>query len=231
MVLVALTYLRCLLRACIINEINVKTLRLFVAELRESVGNVVVNKLMGERSDDVSQSLFVAYMQLLLELFSTERKIGIYIPVVYGEKAEVGSHSNMNVSLKKVYFGDNVPSTFACLFNKRPSLLARSGGEDAVLEDALQKQVDLHSELAIPLSLERLVLLDTYAKADRGNSIREGCRRIVHDLFDRCLSKTEEGVEVVRCCHPSVCSPTRTAYSSRSFRFSFRIWTRLPLAR
>ena len=222
MVLVALTYLRCLLRSCIINEINVKTLRLFVAELRESVGGVVVNALMGDHTDS-SQRLFVAYMHLLLELFATERKIGVYIPVVYGQKAEVGSHSNMNVSLKKVYFGGSVPSTFTCLFNKQPSLLARSKSDDAALESALEAQVNLHNDLVIPLALERLVLLDTYTRADCNNTLLEDCRRIVQNLFDRSLSKTEEKVELIYGCHSSVCGPIRIICSSRSSRFSFPI--------
>lgn len=216
-----------MLRSCIINEINVKTLRLFVAELRESVGAVVVNSLVGEHSDNALQSLFVAYMHLLLELFATERKIGVYIPVVYGEKAEAGSHSNMNVSLKQVYFGGSVPSTFTCLFNKQPSLLARSGGDDAVLETTLQNQVNAHDDLVIPLSLERLVLLDTYARAGHDSSILEDCRCIVQNLFDRCFSKAEEGVELRCWLHPSVCSLIRTTCSSRSFHFSFPIWTRV----
>ena len=196
----AVSYLCSLLHTCLINEVNYASLKVFVTDVREAIGDIIINQLLLQpNSSSVLQILFIsslfrAYMLLLIDLFAVERQISVYTPIHYGGTLEQ-TPNNMNLSLKEYYFGDEAPSLFTSLFNKQISQFVHDGRKDDVLERTLQQKVDSLQELAIPLSVERLVLLDKYVKAGK-ESVRSECESIAIFLYTSCFKNEDSDVRL-----------------------------------
>ena len=196
----AVSYLRSLLRTCLINEVNYASLKVFVADVRETVGDIIINQLLLQPNPSsvplirLISSLFRVYMLLLIDLFAVERQISIFTPIHYGGTLEQ-SQSNMNISLKEYYFGDEAPSLFTSLFNKQISQIVQDGRKDDELERTLQQEVNSLQELVIPLSVERLVLLDKYVKAGK-ERVKSECESIATNLYTSCFKHEESDVSI-----------------------------------
>ena len=113
----------------------------------------------------------------------------------------------MNISLKTFYFGGEVPSLFTCLFHATPlsifsqTELANTPTVTAltndILEKQLQQQVDALPDLAVPIAVERLLIVDKYVRA--GSCDARECKEIAMYLFKTCFEITDSEVCTDRC--------------------------------
>lgn len=159
-------------------------------------------------------------MGLLLDGFGVERQVEVFVPVRYDTDLQTVGE-NLNLNLKEYYFGDQIPSLFTCLFNKNPTAINSSIKEEVLLQK-LNDRLNTCPSLRTSISLERLVLLDKYAKAkeDKAMAISAECKEIANALCTQIFhTETMHRHEVRTWFH------CRLVFNScvSSYSFSFRV--------
>lgn len=139
----------------------------------------------------LTRRLVAHYLSLLLDAFAVDRQIEIFLPIHYGQSAAAEVGEKTNLDLKQYYFGGSVPSLCTCLFNERIETL--SGG--ATTEEAVTEALSEYKELQLPITVERLLILDKFYKVAESKAVRKEAEKLCKSLFKRLFSE-EGGVRV-----------------------------------